>query len=53
MNEYQEIIQQLTELKKRVNDIFEIIERMDVYKAATDPAYKRFCNDKGESNGRV
>ena len=46
MEEYREIIRRLDGLKKQVEEIYKIVERLDVFKAGANLSYKTFIQNK-------
>ncbi len=48
MNQLDEVLIRLSEIEKKISDIYEMLYRQDVYKAGNDSAYKSFITREGD-----
>ena len=48
MNQLDEVLIRLSEIEKKISNIYEILYHQDVYKAGNDSAYKSFIRREGE-----
>lgn len=48
MNQLDEVLIRLSEIEKKISDIYEMLYRQDVYKSGNDSAYKSFIRREGE-----
>ena len=48
MNKLDEVLIMLSEIEKKISDIYEILYHQDVYKAGNDSAYKSFIRREGD-----
>ena len=48
MNKLDEVLIRLSEIEKKISDIYEILYHQDVYKAGNDSAYTSFIRRKGD-----
>lgn len=48
MNQLDEVLIRLSEIEKKISNIYEIVYRQDVYKSGNDSAYKSFIRREGE-----